>query len=210
MSRRAALRTLVLLALSAAGVSAAAPSWPDLVAPVISPSEKKAWMALSRSERVQFEDNFWANKSISAAEYFQRLAYADATWGGPKRGSSANTDPGRVYLALGPPNRISRFPSSRIFVTLEIWYYAAVPGVIDSELRLIFFRRNNVNPLELYSPTNDTIRTLPLNESATRAMFGPNDIVDENAIRQNLNVPPAEDEIISASVNVATGHQGCR
>ncbi len=205
MTRGIVLRPFLLLAGLAATVYAAEPSWLDLVAPVITPMEKKTWIALSQAERVQFEQSFWANKSISGQEYFQRLAYADATWGGPKHGSSANTDPGRVYLALGPPNRISRFPSSRIFVTLEIWYYSAVPGVIDSELRLIFFRKNNVNPLELYSPTNDTIRALLLNESGTRTMFGPNDIIDENMIRQNLNVPPAEDEIISASVNVGTG-----
>ena len=205
MNRCIVLRPFLLLAALAATAGAAEPSWADLVAPVITPAEKKTWIALSQAERVQFEENFWADKSISGKDYFQRLAYADATWGGPKRGSSANTDPGRVYLALGPPNRISRFPSSRIFVTLEIWYYSAVPAVIDSELRLIFFRRNNVNPLELYSPTNDTIRTLLLNESGTRTMFGPNDVIDENMIRQNLNVPPAEDEIISASVNVGTG-----
>jgi hypothetical protein len=46
---------------------------------------------------------------------------------------------------------------------------------------------------------------LLLNEAGTYGMFSPNDIIDENMIRQNLNVPPAEDEIIAASVNVAAG-----
>jgi hypothetical protein len=36
-------------------------------------------------------------------------------------------------------------------------------------------------------------------------MFGPNDGVTEAAIRTNLTLPPAEDEAISAAVNVATG-----
>jgi GWxTD domain-containing protein len=199
------VRALLLLGALAGSLCASAPTWLDLVQPVITPAEKKTWLALSPVERAKFEESFWADKSISAQEYFRRVAYADATWGGPKRGSSANTDPGRVYIALGPPNKVVRFPSSRIFVTLEIWYYNTVPGVLNTELRLTFFRRNNVNPLELYSPTNDTIRALLLNESGTRTMFAPNDIIDVNAIRQNLNVPPAEDEIISAAVNVATG-----
>ena len=36
-------------------------------------------------------------------------------------------------------------------------------------------------------------------------MFGPNDGITEAAIRTNLTLPPAEDEAISAAVNVATG-----
>jgi GWxTD domain-containing protein len=181
------------------------PSWVDLVSPLITPAEKKTWLALSDPDRVKFEQDFWANKSISSEEYFKRLAHADATWGGPRQGSSGNTDPGRVYLSLGAPFRVARFPSSRIFVPLEIWYYEAPPGLVNAEVRLIFFQKNNTGFLQLYSPTNDTIRALMLNESGTRTVFGPNDIIDENEIRQNLNVPPAEDEIISAAVNVAAG-----
>jgi GWxTD domain-containing protein len=196
---------LLLLAASAPTLIAATPTWLDLVAPVISPAEKKAWIALSGGERSKFEQDFWSNKSISALEYFKRMEYADATWGGPQRGSSANTDQGRVYLGLGAPNRVSRFPSSRIFVPMEIWYYDTVPGLLNTELRLIFFQPNSMGFLHLYSPTTDTIRALLVNESSTRAMFGPNDIIDENLLRQNLNVPPAEDEILAASINVATG-----
>ncbi len=196
---------MLFLAASAATLCAAEPSWLDLVAPVISPAEKKTWLSLSSQERDKFQEQFWANKSITAQEYFTRMAYADATWGGPVRGSSGNTDQGRVYLGLGKPNSVSRFPSSRIFVPMEIWYYDVVPGVLNTELRLIFYRPNNMGFFHLYSPTNDTIRALLLNESGTRNMFPPNDIIDENLIRQNLNVPPAEDEIISASVNVAAG-----
>jgi hypothetical protein len=36
-------------------------------------------------------------------------------------------------------------------------------------------------------------------------MFGPNDDIKETKIRNHLTVPPAEDEVISAAVNVATG-----
>lgn len=200
-----AIRALLLLTVSAAMLCAAAPSWLDLVAPVITPAEKKVWLALTSQEREKFQEQFWSNKSITAQEYFTRMAYADATWGGPVRGSSVNTDQGRVYLGLGKPNRVSRFASSRIFVPIEIWYYDVVPGLLNTELRLVFFRPNNAGFYRLYSPTADTIRALLLPEAGTYGMFQPNDIIDENMIRQNLNVPPAEDEIISASVNVAVG-----
>jgi GWxTD domain-containing protein len=194
-----------LLGASVAALCAAAPTWLDLVAPIVSPAEKKTWLALSPEDRAKFEETFWEDKSISAQEYFKRLDYADTMWGGTQRASSANTDQGRVYLSLGAPNHVAHFPSSRIFVPMEIWYYDNVPGLLNTELRLIFFRPNTNGFPRLYSPATDTIRALLLNEPTTRTMFGPNDTTDENTIRQNLIVPPAEDEIISASVNVATG-----
>ena len=88
---------------------------------------------------------------------------------------------------------------------MEIWYYDIVPGVLNTELRLIFYQKNSTGLPKLYSPTLDTIRELLLPQAGTYGMFGPNDSLTENDIRQNLNVPPAEDEVISAAVNVATG-----
>ena len=36
-------------------------------------------------------------------------------------------------------------------------------------------------------------------------MFGPNDTITENSLRQNLGTSPTEDEIVTAAVNVASG-----
>ena len=114
---------------------------------------------------------------------------------------------GRVYLALGPPTKITHIPSSRIFFPLEIWYYDVVPGVLSTELRLIFFRKNNVGFLHLYSPTTDTLRALLIPQAAVQDTFGPNDDYDRGRHRGMITVPPGEDEVISACVNVATGIQ---
>ena len=189
----------------AAALPAAAPNWLDQVAPIISPAEKKAYLALQPEAREKFQEEFWKNKSIAPDEYYRRLQYIDSTYGSSKLASGANTDPGRVYLSLGPPNKITRIPSSRILVPLEIWYYDSVSGVLNTELRLIFFQKNSVGFLKLYSPTVDTIRALLLPQAGTAGMFGPNDGITEAAIRTSLTLPPAEDEAISAAVNVATG-----
>ncbi len=199
------MRKLPLCLLLAAALQGAAPGWLDRVAPVIAPAEKKAYLSLPAEGRREFEEKFWASKSIAADEYFQRLEYIDSTFGSGRTASGANTDQGRVYLSIGPPTKVSRLPSSRIFVPMEIWYYDAVPGVLNTELRLIFYRKNSVGFPKLYSPTVDTIRALLLPEAATTHMFGPNDSTAENDIRQTLNVPPAEDEVVSAAANVATG-----
>ncbi len=78
---------------------------------------------------------------------------------------------------------------------------------MNTELRLIFFQKNNIGFPHLYSPTLDTIRALLIPQASVQDTFGPNDEYTEADIRNMLNVPPAEDEVISAAVNVATGIQ---
>jgi GWxTD domain-containing protein len=177
----------------------------EKVAPIISTSEKKTYVSLNAQERGKFEEEFWLTKAISAEEYFRRMQYIDSTFASGRVGSGANTDQGRVYLSLGPPVRITQLPSSRIFVPIEIWYYDEVPGLLNTELRLVFYRKNGIGIAKLYSPITDTIRALLLPEAATVHAFGPNDSLTENDIRQVLNVPLAEDEVVSAAVNIATG-----
>jgi GWxTD domain-containing protein len=195
---------LMLLAVAAV-CYAATPSWLNLVAPIVTPAEKKAYRALNPDERAKFEEAFWTGKAITAKEYNDRIAYIDAKFGSTKLGSGANTDQGRVYLALGPPNKISRIPSSRIFQPVEIWYYSIIPGVINTEVSLMFFQKNGTGLSKLYSPTTDTIRALLISQASTVHMFGPNDGLKEEDIRNALKASPAEDEIVSAAVNVAKG-----
>ncbi len=199
------LVTKAVIALYAITASAASTSWLDLVSPIMTNAEKKTYLSLGPDARSKFEDEFWEGKAVTATEYFKRIQYVDSTFGSSKAGSGANTDPGRVYLAIGPPTKVTRLSSSRIFVPMEIWYYDVVPGILQTELRLIFYQKNSFGLPKLYSPTVDTIRELLVPQAGTYGMFGPNDSIDENTIRQNLNVPPAEDEVISAAVNIATG-----
>lgn len=200
------MKQLLFLILSAVALNAAAPSWIDLVSPIITPAEKKIYLSLQPEARAKFEENFWTGKSITSEEYFERLQYVDAKFGSTKRGSGLNTDQGRVYLSIGPPSHVSQIASSRIFVPIEIWYYDTVPGIhLTTELHLIFYQKNSLGLFKLYSPNLDTVRALLLPESATINMFGPNDTITEASIRQNLTTSPTEDEIVTAAVNVASG-----
>jgi GWxTD domain-containing protein len=199
------MRSLLTLVVAASALVAAQPTWLDQVAPVITPAEKKTYLALPPSGRADFEARFWEGKAIAADEYFRRLSYVDATFGSSKTASGANTDPGRVYLAIGPATKITHLPSSRVFVPLEIWYYASVPGVLETELRLIFYQKNSIGLLTLYSPTVDTLRALLIPQAAVQNLWGPNDTITEADIRNKLNIRPTEDEVISAAMNVATG-----
>jgi GWxTD domain-containing protein len=199
------VRALLLFVISASITQAAEPGWLDRVEPIISAAEKKTYLSLTPEARRKFEENFWSDKAITADDYFQRLAYVDSRFGSNRPGSGANTDQGRVYLSLGAPARITRIASSRVFVPLEIWYYESVRGVLNTELRLIFYQKGNMGFPKLYSPEVDTIRALLVPQASTRTMFGPNDGITETDIRKTLKVGPAEDEVISASVAVAAG-----
>ena len=199
------MRPVLFLVAAALTLHAAEPAWLVTVAPIITPAEKKLYLSLPPVDRTPFEERFWSTRSIDREEYYRRIEHIDSTFGSSKRGSGANTDPGRVYLSLGAPTKITRIPSSRIFVPLEIWYYDSVPGLLNTELRLMFYQPNSVGLPKLYSPTVDTIRALLLPEAGTVHLFGPNDSVTESDIRQNLKTGPAEDEVITAATGVASG-----
>ena len=199
------MKPALLLVAAALALHAAEPAWLVTLAPIITPAEKKLYLSLPPEDRTPFEEKFWGTRSIGREEYYRRIEYIDSKFGSSKRGSGANTDPGRVYLSLGAPTKITRIPSSRIFVPLEIWYYDSVPGLLNTELRLMFYQPNSVGLPKLYSPTVDTIRVLLLPEASTVHLFGPNDSVTESDIRQNLKTGPAEDEVITAATGIASG-----
>lgn len=184
--------------------------WLATVSPLILPAEKKAYLALATNEEKQsFAQAFWRDKSITEQAYLARLAEVDSRFGSGRLGSGANTDQGRMLLALGPPTALHRTPSSRIFYETEIWYYDSAPRTgYSARLQFLFFRPRNLGLFKLYSPSTHTIRALLLPQSTTRGVFPINDLITPNDVRSRLNVPPTEDEIIEAALGVAKGITG--
>lgn len=202
--------SVCLLALVAWG-GPSADFWFTRTAPILLAEEKKAYLALqTQAERETFQKAVWIGKSLTEAQYMERLAYVDSNFGSGRTGSGFNTDQGRMYLALGPPNSIHRLPSSRIFYASEVWYYDHVPQTgYRSRLQFLFYKPRNIGfSYKLYSPQLDTIRALLVPQPGTRGMFPINDIISAQDIRTRLTVPPAEDEVIEAAIGVAKGVTG--
>ncbi|HLH44502.1 MAG TPA: GWxTD domain-containing protein [Bryobacteraceae bacterium] len=197
------MKSRIALVAAAALANAASGAWLDLAAAVMTPAERKIYLSMNGEERAKFEEEFWSGKAITAEEYKARVQYIDAQFGSGNLGSGAHTDQGRVYLALGPPDGITRIASSRTFQPIEIWRYSAVPGLIDTEIRLMFFQKNGVGAFKLYSPVRDTIRALLLPQASNAHLFGPNDDLNESQIREKLQPAPGEDEVVSAAVHVS-------
>lgn len=180
--------------------------WVRFVAPVLSPVERAQYFSLSGEARLKFQEHFWDDKAITLAEFSQRLEFIDMNFGSGRRESGVNTDQGRVYLSLGTPQRITRLPSSRTFVPLEIWYYEGAPSVgVSSELRLLFYQKNGVGLPKLYSPHIDTLRELLLPQAGTIGMFGPNDTINAASIQTQLATRPVENEVGEAALSVSPG-----
>lgn len=190
--------------------SFAAEPWLERVAPVVDPSERERYQALAtEEERANFREAFWQGKAITADEYFARITYVDAQFGSEQAGSGANTDQGRVYLALGAPTAMHRVPSSRLFVPTEVWYYDHVPGLaVSSRIQLLFYRPRDTGVYRLYSPRLHTLRALLLPQAGLRGAFGVNDELNANDVLNQLNVSPVEQEVVAASMNVAPGVTG--
>jgi GWxTD domain-containing protein len=190
--------------------SLAADAWLERVAPIIDAPERERYLSLAtEDERINFREVFWDGKSITSDEYFARLTYIDDKFGSSRPGSGANTDQGRIYLALGSPTAMHRVPSSRVFVPTEIWYYDHVPGLTySSRLQFLFYRARDVGFYRLYSPRLNTLRALLLPQAGLRGMFGVNDELNANDVLNQLNVSPGEQEIVDASMSVARGVTG--
>jgi GWxTD domain-containing protein len=99
---------------------------------IITGEEKKTFLALPRSERPRFVEEFWKKRDTDPgtevneykAEYLKRIDEAKHlfTEGGT---SGWLTDRGRIYVLLGPPEQREAYPRGYSFygVPLEIWHY---------------------------------------------------------------------------------------
>ena len=205
--RSAALLFLASLCCVAAPVKDA---WFARVEVAMNQQERQRYLSLeNETEREAFRESFWDAKAVTAEQFFERVAYADITFGSGVPGSGANTDQGRVYIALGPPTNITQLPSSRILQPIEIWRYDHVAGLpVSSEIQLLFFRARGVGFPKLFSPQIHTVRALVINNAGTRGTFPVNDIVTADDLVNRLQLSPAELEAVDAAFHVARGVRG--
>ncbi len=86
---------------------------------LISPEETAAWAALAgEAERDEFVARFWKRRDPSPespdnparTDFDRRVAFADAYFRVDEHQRGSLTDPGMVFVLLGPPNRTGRKP----------------------------------------------------------------------------------------------------
>ena len=114
------------------------------VACIIAPEERNAFLSLhSDSEREEFVRQFWlrrdpapnSGKNAFKEEHYRRLAYANQRFGTtagsaspPAQTEGWQTDRGRLYIVMGPPDEIDSHPGEGY----EVWQYSPFDGSADN------------------------------------------------------------------------------
>ena len=132
---------------------------------IITDDEREVFLRLPDEQRRDlFIEEFWRRRDPTPGtrrneyreQHMRRLDYASRIFsrGSPRPGWM--TDRGRIYILLGEPQRVDRFPNTQLSYPLEYWFYN-----VDTRLGLpgffyvAFFKRNGVGEYRLYSPLGD-------------------------------------------------------
>jgi GWxTD domain-containing protein len=181
--------------------------WLDEVTYIMTDKERDGFLALTdNTQRDRFIDIFWKVRDPTPGsetneykdEHYQRLEYVNKFLGRDTTRPGWKTDRGRIYILLGKPRSISRFPESMTTYTSELWSYASlsVPGV-PPFLNLLFYKPNGIGEYKLYMPGMDS----PLDLISGNSKMN----TTETAVKLLGEVDP---ELAFASLSVRPGESG--
>jgi GWxTD domain-containing protein len=162
---------------------------------IMLPAEREKFLALtSDRDRDLFIDSFWQVRDPIPETL--RNEFQDEHY---KR---MRTERGQMYITLGAPHDISRYPNTQRLFPLEVWQYQGlqIRGV-PAAPRFMFFKRNGVGEYRLYSPVFDGMKGIVADKAiAAQVGFG-NDIPPR--WRQEFAL-----EIMDAAVGIGPGYTG--
>jgi GWxTD domain-containing protein len=137
---------------------------------IISDYEKNAFLSLKNdADKDRFITAFWDNRDPTPGttrnefqeEHYKRLEYANKYYGRESALPGSKTDRGRVYVLLGKPEFIKRFPGSFDFYPTELWHYVGYKGYgLPSSLYFLFYQNRGIGAYKLYSPLQDGVASL--------------------------------------------------
>jgi GWxTD domain-containing protein len=86
-------------------------------------------------------------------EHFRRLRYARRRLADDTPRDGALTDRGRMYILLGEPIRIERYPGQRGLYPMELWFYSGAGNTrLPPYFYLLFYRPFETGEHKLYVP----------------------------------------------------------
>ena len=172
---------------------------------LVTDDERKLFLHLKTNEdRDKFIQSFWqarnpdpsAPENIYKQEYYQRLAYANAHFGYGGVQEGWRSDRGMVYITLGAPKQIDRYPETQELKPLQIWFYENLGGALPVHFYVLFYKQSPAEDYELYSPYGDRPQKLinstnAVNDDKTAIKLIQRDINDE-AAHVALSLIPGE------------------
>ncbi len=132
---------------------------------IITEKERDIFLQLTTDrERRLFTDAFWKIRDPTPGtpeneykeEHYKRIAYANKFLGRETSRAGWMTDRGRVYIILGPPVSIDRFPQRMMVQPSEIWFYHGDPQLgLPTAFNMVFYKRGGIGEYRIYSPVQD-------------------------------------------------------
>ncbi len=131
---------------------------------LISDEEKKTFRALpSDADRDKFIEQFWLARDPAPnteenefkIEHYRRIEYANQYFSEGRGENGWRTDRGRVYIQLGRPAQVTKYPWQGQVRPVEIWFYANVHPSLPNFFNVVFFRPDDASDYRLYSPVMD-------------------------------------------------------
>jgi len=132
---------------------------------IITPLERDVFLKLQTDrERDLFIEAFWKHRDPShgagantfKSDHYKRIEYANRYFGRTAPMPGWKTDRGRIYIILGEPGEIQRFPSEQGLYPIEVWFYQNKANLgLDTGFYVVFFQEHGQGDLRLYSPSND-------------------------------------------------------
>ena len=86
---------------------------------------------------------------------YQRIAYADARFGGGSGTDGWRTDRGRTYITLGAPQQKETYLGAANLFPIEIWFYSYSHPALPAFFYVMFYQRDGFGDMRYYSPFMD-------------------------------------------------------
>jgi GWxTD domain-containing protein len=139
--------------------------WLHLVAYHVLPLERDVFMQLKNDrDRDVFIETFWKQRDPTPGtpeneyrdEIAKRFKYVNEFFGRATTRPGWQTDMGRYYMILGPPQGIERYDASLGLVPAQAWsYYGDARKDLPPQFILVFYQRGGVGEYKLYDPVSD-------------------------------------------------------
>jgi len=162
---------LLVAALLLGGAAAATPfsakhkKWLDEEVPyLISDEEKKLFRQLPiDAERDRFIEDFWLARDPTPGtpeneyrdEHYRRIEYANQFFSEGRGHNGWRTDRGRMYIVLGKPQQVTKYPWHSSVRPMELWFYSNTHRSLPGFFYLLFYQPDDASDYRLYSPVVD-------------------------------------------------------
>lgn len=139
--------------------------WLKLTRYIIHEKEREVFMELTADyERDAFIDMFWKQRDPTPGtpqneykeEILERFLYVNKHFSRGTTREGWMTDQGSIYMILGEPVSIERFPAPHDIYPCQVWTYYGDPAKgLPPHFCLVFFQRGGFGEYKLYSPVAD-------------------------------------------------------